>query len=274
MKRSEHLSYSTLLAAPGRLAPFIAGIVAWIFLWMGLFGAAGAATRGNALAMLVPGALALLPALAGPLLGGTPRSVEVGADGIATQWLWWRRFVPFADVAEIRVVEQSIEIRLHRGPSLWLRPVRRTEGRRRGIVAEDPHTSGLLRALRERLAAARAAASTEAGDEAEWARRQRPVATWVADILARSDETGDYRAAAVDRERLLQLAERPVADPGARAAAAVALKRLRIEPHERERLRIAADTTAHPRLRFALEGAGEDETDEAELVRRLTAVAD
>lgn len=273
MKPPELFSHSPVLAAPGRLPLFIAAIAAWILVAASLL---VATAHSPALAVAV-GLLALPAIVAGPLVGGTVMRVTVGADGIATRYLGRERFVRLLDVTAIRVVDSSIEVCVARGPSLWLRPVRVAPARRgrRGqiLVAEPPEGSAMLQALRAAHAGAGAEPRVADDDEAVWARRDRTVARWVADVFGQSGDTADYRAGALDREGLLRVAERPLADPTARAAAAAVLHRQRLEPGERERLRVAAGATANPRLRVALEAVTDGDCDAATLERQLERVA-
>jgi hypothetical protein len=160
------------------------------------------------------------------------------------------------------------------GPSLYLRPVRAGGGRRKRLVAIPSETSEMMQAIAAGVASVRAAPRVVDDEEAFWAQRDRKAPSWVDDVLARGADAGDYRGAPLDREALLRVVERPLADPTARAAAAVALKLQRLEPGERERMRIACAATANPRLRIALDAVSdEEEAAPAELARSLTRVA-
>jgi hypothetical protein len=138
------LSYGPVLAAPGRLAIVVAGIVGWIVLAGGMFGVA--AQSGSLAAVIVLGVLFVLPVIVGPLVLGRPMHVEVGPSAIATRWIWWSRAVPLGDVARVRIVERSIEVGVRGGPSLWLRPVK-IVGRRNRLMYVAPEDSELLQAL-------------------------------------------------------------------------------------------------------------------------------
>jgi hypothetical protein len=266
------LSYSPAFSGPGRVRLAVVAILMWIVFAGTIFPVV--AMAGNATAAIIVGILLMAPLSLGPIFGATPMQVEIGGDGIFTRWLTRERFVRFQDITGIRIAEGSIEVAVAGGPNLWLRPVRAGTGRRRTLMAIAPETSEMMRAIQAGVAAVGAAPAVVDDEEALWAQRDRKVQSWVTDVLARSGESGDYRGAPLDREALLRVVERPLADPTARAAAAVALKRQRLEPGERERVRIAADATANPRLRIAFDAVtGDQEAEPAELGRRLTRVA-
>jgi hypothetical protein len=129
--------------------------------------------------------------------------------------------------------------------------------------------SELLAELQEAHRRALGAMARRPEGERRWARGERPAKSWIGEVLAAGAGGGDYRDPVLDRERLLEVAEQPVADPSARAAAAAVLRRSRLEPAERDRIRVAAERAANPRLRVALEAASDEQCPEAELVRRL-----
>jgi hypothetical protein len=72
----------------------------------------------------------------------------------------------------------------------------------------------------------------------------------------------DYRAARMPKDALWATLEDPAATVEARAAAAVALSH-DLDSRERERLRVAADGCAEPRVRVAASLAAEDAEEEA-----------
>jgi hypothetical protein len=81
-----------------------------------------------------------------------------------------------------------------------------------------------------------------------------------------------YRRAAVPSASLWQIVEDPTAEPPIRAGAAVALVQALDEPG-RQRLRVAAQACAAPKLRVALELVAEEaELDESRLEDALEGV--
>jgi hypothetical protein len=75
----------------------------------------------------------------------------------------------------------------------------------------------------------------------------------------------------VPAEVLLAVVENESAAPDARAGAAVALRRTSADPASRERIRIAAQACAEPKLRVALESVARGAPDE-DLVGPLDAL--
>jgi hypothetical protein len=94
-------------------------------------------------------------------------------------------------------------------------------------------------------------------------RRARPPAEWVRDLRAiGAGARVDHRTPPVPAEALWTAVESIGADPGVRAAAAVAL-RDSLDSAGRRRLQELAGTTASPRLRVALEAVVEEREDSA-----------
>ena len=80
------------------------------------------------------------------------------------------------------------------------------------------------------------------------ARGDRPAAEWVQALRATgSGASADHRTAPLEADTLFRIVEDPSGDPGRRVAAAIALGGV-TDPSSRERLRIAASTTAAPEL--------------------------
>jgi hypothetical protein len=101
-------------------------------------------------------------------------------------------------------------------------------------------------------------------------RGTRDVAAWIRALQAiGSGASADHRTAPVPPDQLWRIVEDPHAEPGARAGAAVVL-RGSLDEAGRSRLLAAAGATAQPRVRIALEAAGEG--DEAALAEALAAV--
>ncbi|MEJ7733904.1 MAG: hypothetical protein WKG00_32510 [Polyangiaceae bacterium] len=94
-------------------------------------------------------------------------------------------------------------------------------------------------------------------------RRARPPAEWVRELRAiGAGARADHRTPAVPVEALWTAVESIGAEPGVRAAAAVAL-RDSLDVAGRRRLAELAETTASPRLRVALEAVVTEREDEA-----------
>ncbi len=205
-------------------------------------------------------AVAILPLAA--LFGAVsllPQQFVVGTDGVLTRWLGRR--VGFVPIREIKVVEQLPGVvRLHL-----------LDGRIRDLVVsrrigDQAATIGLqVGLLAERVRGAMRRAGALEVDTSVLERGERDVGGWIAALRDVARGTG-YRAA-VQREDLVFVVEDARRPPHVRVAAAVALGEA--DPHERARLRIAAESSSMPELRDALDAvlSGDEEQLRASLGR-------
>ncbi len=189
--------------------------------------------------------------------------LSVGADGIALRSLRWRRFVPFDEIASIESYEEKPS---HRGAWAGVR-LRLRSGKVITLPISSPSRGGLPRVnlvsnrLRQAFADHKRARPSA---QAHLSRGKREMREWVREL--RSTGTGanvNHRVAPVTTERLLEVVEDRHADPVVRANAAVALGAKTEDREIRSRLRVAAQVTAAPRLRVALEKAAETDDEEA-----------
>ena len=194
-----------------------------------------------------------------------PRKLVVGADGLLLVWLLRARFVPYADIAYVETSDgfyfknPGINIALRSGSAvdfatsifkerwaerdallLLIRASVDEAAQRKPPRAPD----ALLRAGREHLAWAHGLRGLGAGAQL------------------------DPRTPPVPAEDLLRVAESPVAPLALRSAAFVALA-ANADPDVTRRLRFAADHTAAPDVRAALEGALDAGDDEHAIARVL-----
>lgn len=215
-----------------------------------------------AVALGVPGLAALAPLLllawvSGLLLTGT--RVRIGVDGIHTRWLHKERFIPYSRVQRVDRYEESGGGKIYVGVALVLE-----DGERIKIPAGqkgwgvDPLE--VEERIREGLELHRRGA--DAVDPKLLARGTRDLGGWVTALRALgSGANADMRTPPVPQDKLVRIAEDAAAPPLVRAGAAVAAAGL--SPEARKRVRIAAETTASPALRVALERvAAEDANDE------------
>jgi hypothetical protein len=91
-------------------------------------------------------------------------------------------------------------------------------------------------------------------------------------LAASSHGRGQYRQPALAREQLWELLEGPLADAAARKVAAEVLA-VELDAHDRKRMRVAAEHSADPRVRVALErlageANGDDEVDAGRAEKR------
>jgi hypothetical protein len=224
------------------------------------------------------GATALVPywpaGMAALVLGllvyvNLPGRVEIGADGLAIDLRDEKLFVPFADIDGASVYREHAMGKRFVGVLLSFH-----EGRPRKLpIGEDQFGSGKKA---ETLAAAievalRTFQDRELGeDEAQLARKGRSGAAWVTSLRALGEGANvGPREAPVEPARLWRIAENPIAPAELRAGAATVLAG-KLDDEGKQRLRIAAEDTASPELRAALEAAAAG--DEAALAEALERV--
>jgi hypothetical protein len=95
-----------------------------------------------------------------------------------------------------------------------------------------------------------------------------PVGAWIEALRSRAKNDADYRNAALGRDQLLELIENGTATAEHRVGAAVLLAAKEGGP-ARERIRIAAETTANPKLRVALTAIADDAVEEEAIEEAL-----
>jgi hypothetical protein len=176
-----------------------------------------------------------------------PKSITVGADGLAIGGAFRDRFVPFADIADVRAEGATILIALRkRVDPLAIRCDREA-----------------ARSIALRVKEAMAARSSSPAARLELLDRSgRSIAAW-RDAAARLVErAGDYRAAGFSDDDLVAILSSSDASAERRVGAALALAAG--DDAQRERVRAAADACASPRMRVALTRiAGGDAEDQA-----------
>jgi len=197
-----------------------------------------------------------------------PTRATVGSDGLLLQWLFLRRFVPFSIVEHVALTPvksktkdgteyskgERLDIETSSGPSLEIETGRHPRELFDALVA-----ARRARVLREQGAFDARALRAEGAGEQEWLARLRALAGRVQ----------GFRVDAPTRDELLALVDDPTADEEARAGAAVVLG-ARSNEMAVERLRIAREETASPRLRVVIDAAME--ADDEALVEALAEV--
>jgi hypothetical protein len=165
-----------------------------------------------------------------------PAAATIGSDGVLVERAGRRaRFIAYADVARVVRTRGAIDL------------VVRSGGRARLYV--DASVQARLARLVD--------------DSRRGAEDRLPVV---------SVATGDYRTPQVPAERLFRAVEDPGACVAARAGAACALAPT-LDDSGRERIRAAADASAHPELRTLLRVACDSPHDEDALARALSRVS-
>lgn len=188
-----------------------------------------------------------------------PQKFVVGTDGVLIRWFGRRvRFIPIQEIAVVEQLPGVVRVHLHD------RTIRDLVVSRR--IGEQSATIGLqVGLLAERIRGAMRRAGALEVDTSVLERGERDVGSWIAALRDLARGTG-YRAA-VQREDLVYVVEDGQRPAHVRIAAAVALGES--DPHERARLRIAAESSSMPELRDALDAVlcGDDEQLRASLVR-------
>lgn len=189
-----------------------------------------------------------------------PQKYVVGTDGILIRWLGRRAgFVPIQSIAGVEQIPGVVRLHL-------------TDNSTRDLVissrvGDQASAIGLqVGLLAERIRSAMRRAGALEVDTSALERGERDVGSWLGALRDLSRGTG-YRAA-VQREDLVFVVEDARQAPRVRVAAAVALGAA--DPHERARLRIAAESSSLPELREALDAVIEG--DDAELRAKLDAI--
>lgn len=207
----------------------------------------------------------LLPFAISSLL--IPTKITIGADGILTKWLRWRSYFPFSEVAQVSPVDQHVLNKVYRGVQITLR-----DGTSKFLPitqkgwGEEAYDATIER-IREAIEVYRAG---YAGTNASvLARNGRAPREWVTALRQIGEgANADMRTAPVQIEQLLRMVEDLGASAIVRASAAVALA-ARGSDDDRARIRVAAEATAAPKLRVALEKASTADTEEEELGEAL-----
>jgi hypothetical protein len=201
-------------------------------------------------------------------------TVLVGADGVSLKWLGWQRTIPYSRVTGVSLRERKsgtkrqtgVEVVLDGGEVVWL-PVSQA-----GARWDDGEASVLFEQLNGAVASYRARSGSD--EAVPLTRDGRPMGEWIRKLrrLGAGADV-DMRTAPVSTESLLGVLEDPSRPPAERAAAAIALADGGRE-ESRARLRIAAESTVSPKLRFAIEKAERREVEDAEFEQALAELED
>ncbi|MEZ4294196.1 MAG: hypothetical protein R3B70_04400 [Polyangiaceae bacterium] len=223
------------------------------------------ATAGHNMPHLRPlmPVLMCLIAFASMIYVMVPTKLQVGADGLLIKWFRTTRFIGYGDIARIAEYEDGGRGKgQYRGIALALKS---GEVLRLPVVAKRSSIRDSLQILHQRIAEAVQTWSRGEGvAHAALVRRgERDPLPWVRALRGiGAQANADNRTAPVLPERLWRIVEDPAAPADARAGAAVALSET-ADDESRARLRAAAAAIAAPKLRFAIEAAARNDTEEA-----------
>lgn len=199
--------------------------------------------------------------------------LSIGTDGLRLRYLHKARLLRYRDIKSIATFKlkarwipdwAGVQIELESGESIRL-----------PVAAKGNSGAARLGLVFNRLQEAFAdhkQGKPVVSPEARLVRGERSLEAWVRDLRrAGAGAAANHRIAPIPIETLLEVAEDPQADPIMRANAAIALGANTENGEFRNRLRIAAQATAAPRLRIALEQAATVD-DEAALTEALAEV--
>jgi hypothetical protein len=176
--------------------------------------------------------------------GQVKGTATAGADGISVSWAGTWRFFAYREIARASVRREHVRVELRNGKEARFR------SRHSAAIGEHIEAAIEPEWVDERPREVGEAARGE-GTLDEWMQRlDRLVAGTVG-----------YRDAPLDRDAFLRVALDGNTPPSARAGSAFVLSKTQITDDERRAIRSAAEVTAHPKVRVALEtvGAGDDE---------------
>jgi len=172
------------------------------------------------------------------------QEIVLGADGIRFGWKFRRTFIAYADIESLRVAKASKRSALH--PS-WL--VLQTKEGEEHRIRLSGFSGEVAPAVEERLRGMLEQSAQMLMPQLS--REGRSDEEWREALGALVAHRGEYRKAAVPRERVKEILQDPAAPPEQRLGAAVAL----VEAADREAHRIlvrVSDGVADPELRGPL----------------------
>lgn len=245
------------------LAVFIGAVVVWMISFLVLFPAVIFPALGldqKIAVIMAPGGLITMVAALIVYLN-LPGRLDLGADGVLIDLRdSEKQYVSFADIIDAPRYDEHVMGKHFIGVSLELR----SGGAVKVPMGEDQFGADKrVAALSDRIRAALDAyRRREQGDDASaLARGARSPEEWHRRLrgLGEGANAGP-REAPVPIDRLWRIVEDPSAEPPIRAGAAAALS-AGLDDAGKQRLRIAAESTAAPKLRIALESAAAGDDD-------------
>jgi hypothetical protein len=168
-------------------------------------------------------------------------TVTAGADGLVIEWARGWRFVAYRDIADVSADGEHVRLVLRNHKVVRLRALQADQIVKRvgSAIAQDRGAEDSLEAR-------------------EAARGDGSVDEWIARIERLGSSAGGYREASLDREGFLRVVADEDASPSARAGAALVLSQAKMTDDERRTIRSAAKSSAHPKVRVALETVADE----------------
>jgi hypothetical protein len=194
--------------------------------------------------------------------------VTIGADGLHLRWLGRGRYIPYEEIETVSYETPAL-------PGRWpthYATIQLCSGERLTMPGSRESVDRIIGRANE-AKAAHDRAERPAADDVQLLRAEGAAEARLSKLRRLgSGAAAGPRTAAVHRDRLWRVVDSPAAADADRAAAAVALAAEISEP-DRQRIRVAAESTANPALRVLLTQAAEEgEEDDAALAEALVAL--
>lgn len=186
--------------------------------------------------------------------------VTIGADGVLVAWplLRRRRFIPHGAIEAVDAPDgETVVLRLQGGKTYTI-ATRKSPGQ------PTSEQSAFIERLTDAWEAYRAGIAPDA--LGLLARAGRGTLDWVRGLRALGEGQGGYRGIGLTPDHLWRIAEDASAPRESRVGAALAL-RSTLDDEGRRRLRVAAESSASPKVRVALEATADEVDDEAVAAR-------
>ncbi len=199
--------------------------------------------------------------------------MRVGADGVAFRGANSRatRFVPHNRIDRVEIVRRN----LPKNPDARVVELATTDGERHVLAVHFATQERLAEALKSRIEEAiveRRATGAPLPSFAEIERQGKPTTEWLAELRSVGREQADYRRAQLTSEELDSLLTSGASSIEHRLGAAVILA-ARGEPDAKQRIRIAAESSADPTVSRALLAVAEGEAEEEAVAQAIEASA-
>ncbi len=197
-----------------------------------------------------------------------PMNVSIGTDGLVTSWFGKKRYIAFSELERVERYDEFLNGKQQRGVRLYLR------GGEKVLLPTGQTDVGATESARlaARIEEARQARSAGADHPADLlVRGELALLEWVRELRRIGAGAHSPRRPAVPPDTLLGVVEDSKAPAVERANAAIAAL-ASDDPEVHRRVRVAAETTASPKLRVALDRIVESPADEEEAAEALEAL--
>jgi hypothetical protein len=248
------------LSAPlrGVLGSFTRGLLAFLGAWVA---ATFLTLPLHSPLLMVVSSLALAIVTSWLVVRTLRPRITVGLDGLRVTGVLRPMFVSYAHVQNVRIATYEHGDQQFVGSMV----VVDTDGAPL-VLPLIGQSNEQVQALVDRIKRGRERYAAEAARALDVLERAgRSTREWL-EALRKLPAAGGFRAAALDSIDLQQVVSDPKVPLERRIGAALAL---RDDPEARKRVRIAAEQSAEPRVRVALEAAAADDIDESEIERAL-----